>query len=181
MTGQYIGYHDKNFYVNANIRILVPQSGFVFQFGRIGSWEGWPSAIGELGIDVPLPSGADPQTPFSLFTPVISFSGISGYIFDQYQNLIGGYLKDEPFDLEFNAFYNTGQRNRMSYKINGTLIANNIPIPSGDVFIDSVVFEDYGDLNNLFFTMKQETGSPTVIAGFTGSYLIADGFYLAGS
>ena len=45
-----------------------------------------------------------------------------------------------------------------------------------------MVFENYGDLNNLFFTLKTETGSPTVLAGNTGLYILSsEGFYLAGA
>ncbi len=161
MTGAYLGYHNQNFFVDANITIRVPNSGFSLKFGRAGSWAG---------------------PPYEPFETVIAFSGYSGYIFDQDMNLIGGYLKNEPFNLEFNAFYGTGQKNRLSYKINETLIANNLLIPSGDVFIDAMVFEDYGDLNNLFFTLKTETGSPTVLAGNTGLYILSsEGFYLAGA
>jgi hypothetical protein len=57
-----------------------------------------------------------------------------------------------------------------------------LQVATGDVFIDSMLFEDYGDLNNLFFTLKQETGSPTVLAGNTGLYILSsNGFYLAGA
>ncbi len=177
MTGVYLGYHNQNFSAKADITIKVPNSGFSLKFGRIGSWENHIISI-ENGVDIRRmgPPCGDP------FQTVIAFSGYSGYIFDQNRNLIGGYLKDEPFDLEFHAFYGTGQKNRLSYKINETLIANNLPIPSGDVFIDAVIFEDYGDSNNLFFTLKTETGSPTVIAGHTGLYLLSSqGFYLAGA
>ena len=48
--------------------------------------------------------------------------------------------------------------------------------------MDAMIFEDYGDRNNLFLTLKQETGSPTVIAGHTGLYILSsEGFYLAGA
>jgi hypothetical protein len=96
--------------------------------------------------------------------------------------MVGGYLKGQPFNLKFNAFYGTGQTNRLSYKINETLIANNLQIATGDVFIDAMVFEDYSGSNNLFFTLKQETGSPTVLAGSSGLYILSsEGFYLAGA
>lgn len=161
MTGTYLGYHNQNFSVKADITIQVPTSGFSLKFGRIGSWAG---------------------PPYEPFVSVVEFSGYSGYIFDQDMNLIGGYLKDQPFDLEFHAFYQTGQGNRLSYKINETLIANNLQLENGDVFIDAMTFEDFGDRNNLFFTLKTETGSPTVLAGNTGLYILSsDGFYLAGA
>jgi hypothetical protein len=160
MTGQYIGFHNQNFAGTASITVQVPDSGFSLKFGRVGSW-------------------ASP--PYDPFVEVVSFSGYSGYLFDQRGNMVGGYLKGDQFDLEFDVFYGSGQLNRMSYKINNVLIANNIPINSGDVFIDAVIFEDYGDQNNLFMPMKFETGSPTAIAGNTGLYLLADGFYLVGS
>jgi len=177
MTGVYFGYHNQNFSVKADITIKVPNSGFSLKFGRIGSWENHITRIEE---DINIRYIGSPYG--SPFQTVVAFSGYSGYIFDQDRNLIGGYLKDEPFDLEFHAFYGTGQKNRMSYKINETLIANNLLIPSGDVFIDAMIFEDYGDRNNLFFTLKTETGSPTVIAGNTGLYLLSSqGFYLAGA
>jgi hypothetical protein len=177
MTGVYIGYHNQNFSVKADITIKVPNSGFSLKFGRIGSWENHIIRI-EDGKDIRRigPPYGHP------FVSVIEFSGYSGYIFDQNRNLIGGYLKNEPFDLEFHAFYGTGQKNRLSYKINETLIANDLLIPSGDVFIDAMIFEDYDDRNNLFFTLKQETGSPIAIAGHTGLYILSsNGFYLAGA
>lgn len=177
MTGAYIGYHNQNFSVNANITIQIPTSGFSLKFGRIGSWENHITQVeNEVEIRRMGPPCGEP------FVSVVAFSGYSGYIFDQSGNLIGGYLKNEPFDLEFNAFYGTGQKNRLSYKINNTLIANNLPINSGDVFIDAMVFEDFGDRNNLYFKLKTETGSPTVIAGHTGLYILSsEGFYLAGA
>jgi hypothetical protein len=161
MTGTYIGYHNKNFSVDADLTIEVPSSGFSLKFGRLGSWAG---------------------PPYEPFVSVIEFSGYSGYIFDQNRNMVGGYLKSQPFNLKFNAFYGSGQKNRLSYSINDTLIANNLQVATGDVFIDAMIFEDYGDLNNLFFTLKQETGSPTVLAGNTGLYILSsNGFYLVGA
>ena len=160
MTGTYIGYHNQNFYVDANITIEVPDSGFSLKFGRLGSWAG---------------------PPYEPFISVIEFSGYSGYIFDQSMNMVGGYLKSQPFNLKFNAFYGSGQKNRLSYSINETLIANNLQVATGDVFIDSMLFEDYTD-NTIFFNLKTETGSPTVLAGNTGLYILSsNGFYLVGA
>jgi hypothetical protein len=204
MTGVYFGYHNQNLSVKASITIQVPNSGFSLKFGRIGSWENHEVRVeDETNIRRIGPPYGDP------FVSVIEFSGYSGYIFDQNTNLIGGYLKDEPFDLEFNAFYRSGHDTRLSYKINDTLIANNLQLepfsnfylqpngidyylspngesyyeyPSGDAFMDAMIFEDYGDRNNLFLTLKQETGSPTVLAGHTGLYILSsEGFYLAGA
>ncbi len=160
MTGAYFGYHNQNFSVDASITIRVPNSGFCLKFGRAGSFV---------------------APTYEPFQTVIAFSGYSGYIFDQDRNLIGGYLKNEPFNLEFHSFYRTGQNgNRLSYKINETLIANNLQIENGDIFVDAMVFEDYGGSNNLSFTLKTETGSPTVLAGNTGLYILSsEGFYLA--
>jgi hypothetical protein len=177
MTGVYFGYHNQNLSVKASITIQVPNSGFSLKFGRIGSWENNIATFeGQSNTRTIGPPYGDP------FVSVIEFSGYSGYIFDQDANLIGGYLKDQPFDLEFHAFYGSGQDNRLSYKINDTLIANNLQLDSGDVFIDAMLFEDYGERNNLFFALEQETGSPTVIAGQTGLYILSsEGFYLAGA
>jgi hypothetical protein len=204
MTGVYFGYHNQNLSVKASITIQVPNSGFSLKFGRIGSWENnmKPAFEDQSNTRTIGPPYGDP------FVSVIEFSGYSGYIFDQDANLIGGYLKDQPFDLEFHAFYGSGQDTRLSYKINDTLIANNLQlepfsnfylqpngidyiypkwrillrISSGDAFMDAMIFEDYGDRNNLFLTLKQETGSPTVIAGHTGLYILSsEGFYLAGA
>ena len=177
MTGVYFGYHNQNLSVKASITIQVPNSGFSLKFGRIGSWENHEVRV-EDGTNIRRigPPNGDP------FVSVIEFSGYSGYIFDQDANLIGGYLKDQPFDLEFHAFYGSGQDNRLSYKINDTLISNNLQLDSGDLFIDAMLFEDYGERNNLFFALEQETGSPTVIAGQTGLYILSsEGFYLAGA
>lgn len=161
MTGTYIGYHNQNFSVNANITIEVPDSGFSLKFGRLGSWAG---------------------PPYEPFISVVEFSGYSGYIFDQDMNMVGGYIKGQPFNLKFDAFYGSGQENRLSYKINDILIANDLKVDSGDVFIDAMTFEDYENQNNLFFTLKTETGSPTVIAGNTGLYILSsEGFYLVGA
>lgn len=161
MTGVYLGYHNQNFSVNANITIEVPASGFSLRFGRIGSWAG---------------------PPYDPFVSVVEFSGYSGYIFDQDMNMVGGYIKGQPFNLKFDAFYGSGQENRLSYKINDTLIANDLKVDSGDVFIDAMTFEDYENQNNLFFTLKTETGSPTLIAGNTGLYILSsEGFYLVGA
>lgn len=175
MTGVYFGYHNQNLSVKASITIQVPNSGFSLKFGRIGSWENHEVRIEDgVGIRRIGPPYGEP------FVSVIEFSGYSGYIFDQDANLIGGYLKDEPFDLDFHAFYGSGQENRLSYKINDTLISNNLQLDTGDVFIDAMLFEDYDDRNNLFLTLKQETGSPTVLAGHTGLYILSsDGFYLS--
>jgi hypothetical protein len=204
MTGVYFGYHNQNLSVKASITIKVPNSGFSLKFGRIGSWE---NNIAQLEDEPNIrrigPPYGDP------FVSIIEFSGYSGYIFDQNTNLIGGYLKDEPFDLEFHAFYGSGQGDRLSYKINDTLISNNLQLepssnfylrpngvdyylrPTGesyyeynssDLFIDAMLFEEYGERNNFFCTLKQETGSPTVLAGNTGLYILSsEGFYLAGA
>lgn len=175
MTGVYLGYHNQNFSVNANITVQVPNSGFYLKFGRIGSWENITTQVeNEREMKRMGPPCGEP------FVSVVSFSGYSGYIFDQNMNFVGGYLKDESFDLEFNAFYETGKVNRLSYKINNTLIANNLSLENGDIFIDSMIFEDFSDTNNLIVTLKTETGSPTVLAGNTGLYILSsDSFYLA--
>tara|TARA_R110000787_G_scaffold78925_1_gene172394 strand:+ start:1294 stop:1788 length:495 start_codon:yes stop_codon:yes gene_type:complete len=161
MKGHSIGYHNKDFAFSANIQVNVPNSGFSFQIGKTG----------------------DP------FYPVVSFSGHSGYLFDQSGSFFGGYRRGETFTISGNYFFGdttlvgkvTTDENatgRFSYYHNDNLIANNINGPTG--FFDTVLFEDYGGLNSLTFTPILETGSQNALLDTTGTYLLSsEGYFLS--
>lgn len=154
-----IGYTNVNFTFEASIQVKTPASGFLFQLGQTG----------------------DP------FFPIISFSGNSGYIFDQSGNFFGGYIKNEQFSISGNYFFGdyveTGNlandhtaTGRLSYYFNNTLIANDI---KGTGFIDALRFEDYNNQNSLIFNITFDTGSSDGLMDSNGLYLLSsEGFYL---
>ena len=149
MKGYNLGFQDQSFSFAADITVGVPQSGFLFQIGQSGS---------------------------NYFSNV-SFSGISGYIFDQSGNFFGGYQKGIPFKISGNYFFDD-HTGRYSYYYNNVLVANNIHGSTG--FVDNVRFEDYGDLNSAYIYVAKEDGSPTLFADNSGVYLISsDGFWLS--
>lgn len=177
MKGFNLGYHNKSFSFNASISVSVPESGFNIQIGKTG----------------------DP------FDPVISFSGYSGYLFDQSGLLVHGYRQNEVFNISGNYFYgdtynsgggfqiiegdilvpildnvfqdDTGNA-RFSYFINGNLIRNNISGQTG--FIDCITFEDYNNQNTASIDFFLDTGSSCVLADNTGSYILSsEGYYLS--
>lgn len=163
MKGYRLGYHNQDFVFNASFQVCNTDTGFVFQIGKSGD----------------------------SFYPVVSFSGYSGYIFDQSGSFVHGYRKNELINISGNYFYGdtfvsgnplvdeTGIA-RLSYFINDNLIANNISGQTG--FFDTVTFEDYGC--DALFSLEYvlETGSPCVLADNTGTYLLSsEGYYLAAS
>lgn len=161
MKSQSIGYHNKNLVFTADIQVSVPDSGFLFQIGRSGE---------------------------SDFYPAVSFSGSEGFIFDQEGDFIGGYRQNELFTISGNYFYgeqsmsgdvlidHTGEA-RFAYFLNNTLIANNINGQTG--FLETVLFEDYDNQNQLSFEIIKQTGSPNVITDSGATYLLSsEGYYL---
>ena len=148
MKGYNLGYQDQSFSFVADISVGVPESGFLLQIGQ---------------------SGND-------YFPNVSFSGVSGYLFDASGNFFGGYQKNIPFSLSGNFFF-SNSTGRYSYYYNNVLVANNIYGFTG--FVDNVRFEDYGGLNTSFVKVSKENGSPIVFADSNGVYLVADGFYLS--
>jgi hypothetical protein len=165
MKGYNLGYHNKSFSFNASIAVSVPESGFSMEIGKTGE---------------------------NSFDPVVSFSGYSGYLFDQSGLLVHGYRQNQVFNVSGNYFYGDAYDSgdnvfedstgiaRFSYFINDNLIRNNISGQTG--FIDSIIFEDYGNQNTLSIEIFLDTGSPCVIADNTGTYtLSSEGYYLAAS
>ena len=163
MKSELIGYHNQDFAFSASIQVGLPESGFSLEFVRTG----------------------DP------IYPVMSFSGQSGFIFDQSGYFVGGYRKDQTINISGNYFFgdvsesnglisDDNATGRLSYYLNNTLIANNINGPTG--FFDTVMFEDYGDLNKISLSIIKATGSPTVIMDSNSVYLLSsESYYLASS
>lgn len=161
MKSELIGYHNQNFIFSANIQVNSP-SGFYLHLSKTGD---------------------------SVYD-VVSFSGYSGYIFDQRGDFVGGYRKNQLVNISGNYFYGQSETSgnivfddstdcRFSYFINNNLITNNISGQTG--YFDTVRFEDYGE-NTMSFSFVKETGSPNLIVD-SALYPIesADGYYLAGS
>ncbi len=161
MQSSFIGYHNQNLAFTANIQVNSP-SGFIFHLSKTGEF----------------------------IYDVVSFSGFSGYIFDQMGNFVGGYRKNELINISGNYIYgphlNTGaltvddnSPSRLSYYLNNKLISNSISGQTG--YFDTVRFENYG-LNTMNFDYIKQTGSPNVIVD-SGYFPIesSEGYYLAGS
>jgi len=160
MKGSLIGYHNQNFVFEANI-LVASNSGFAFHLSKTGD---------------------------SIYD-VVSFSGYSGFIFDQKGYFVGGYRKNEVLSISGNYFFGSFPQTgnliedelanaRFSYFINNKLIANNISGQTG--YFDTVRFEDYG-VNSLNFNYILETGSPEII--FDSGYnpiLSSEGYFFAG-
>lgn len=157
-----LGYYNQDFVFNAQIQIAEVDSGFSFNIGQTGQ------------------------------EPIVSFSGYSGYIFDQSGDLIGGYRKNQAINISGNYFYgdvsSTGNvvfdgtgNGRFSYFVNNNLIRNNISGQTG--FYDTISFNSQNDQNILTLSMDISTGSPCVLKSSEGDYLFPseDDFYLAGS
>lgn len=144
MKGYSLGYHNQDLVFSADIFIGEPELGFSFEIGKTG----------------------DP------FYPVASFSGHSGYIFDQSGFFIGGYRKNQTINISGNYFFgdvtqsgrvstDDNATGRLSYYINDILIANNINGPTG--FFDTILFNDQSGNNTLSLTLTPQTGSPTIL------------------
>lgn len=145
------GFTNVDFSFNADITVGVPESGFLLQVGQTG-------------------------TPFY---PSISFSGISGYVFDQRGDMVGGYVKDEAFSISGNYNYegNTVEATgRLSSYVNNTLISNNL-YSTG--FVDSIRFEGYTSDSTSHISIVQDTGDFTALMETGSSYLLSsDGSFL---
>lgn len=149
MKGVYIGYHNQPFSFNAEIALTVPQSGFALKFGQTGS----------------------------PFYSNVSFSGISGYLFDKSGVFFGGYQKNVPFRISGDFFFNDASP-RYAYYYNDVLVANNIY--GGTGFIDAVIFEDYGSNSSCRIDFTKAGGSPIILADNTGIYLVSsEGYFLS--
>jgi len=161
MKGSPLGYHNRNFVFSADIQINSP-SGFALHLSKTG----------------------DP------IYNVVSFSGYSGYIFDQRGYFIGGYRKNQVINISGNYFfgdvtqtgsvvYDDDTDSRFSYFLNNRLISNCISGQSG--YFDTVLFEDYG-ANTLNFNHIKETRSPNIIVDVSGVPIqSSEGYFLAGS
>lgn len=137
------GFTNVNFSFNANIAVRTPESGFSLQLGQTGSD----------------------------FYPVISFSGYSGYIFDQRGFMVGGYIKNEAFAISGNYSTESSElesAGRLSYYIDDVLISNNV---SSTGFIDCIRFEGYSDEITADINIIRDTGEFDAI-------MSADAFYL---
>jgi len=150
MKDYFIGYIDVDFSFNLNFSVSNSSSGFLFQIGQTGD----------------------------NFYPVISFSGYSGYVFDQVGSMVGGYIKDAPISISGNYFKNSREQSstgRFSFFLNNDLIANNIK-PTG--FVDCVRLEKYSDEISAFI-YQINTGDYNMLHTNSGAYLISsDGYYL---
>lgn len=138
-----------------NADISVGTTGFLLQIGRTGD-----------------------------LNSSVSFSGYSGYLFDQSGSMFGGYQRSKKFNISGNYFF--GQYNktdkilndeeavcRLSYYLNDTLIANNI-LTTG--FIDAVSFSG----QSMNFTLTTDTGASTVLCDEGTNYLLSsDNYYLS--
>lgn len=160
MKGYPLGYSNQNLSFSADLYVGFSSSGFSFELGKTG----------------------DP------FYSTISFSGYSGYIFDQSGDFVGGYKRGQNINISGNYFFgdlatsgneivddfSTG---RLSYYINNKLICNNISGPTG--FFDTILFEDYDGVNTMSLEVILEDGSPTALQDSDQFYLISsDGYYL---
>lgn len=113
MRGSSIGYTNQPFSFNAEIALTTPQSGFALKIGQTGA----------------------------TFYPNLSFSGVSGYLFDKSGVFFGGYQKDVPFRISGDFFFNETPL-RYSYYYNEVLVANNVY--GGTGFVDTIIFENDG-------------------------------------
>lgn len=149
MKGSYIGYHDQPLSFNAEISLNTPQSGFVLQIGQTGN---------------PL-------------YPNVSFSGVSGYLFDKSGIFFGGFQKNVPFSISGDFFFNETP-SRYSYYYNGLLVSNNIY--GGTGFIDTAIFNDYNSNSSCRLNVVLGGGSPTILADNSLIYLVSsEGYYLS--
>ena len=143
MKDYLFGYTNVNFSFNANISIRVPESGFLLQ-------------IGQTGND---------------FYDAISFSGVSGYIFDKRGDFVGGYVKNQPFTISGNYKYNgndTESTGRLSYYLNNSFIANNL-YSTG--FVDTIRFEGYTDDTVASIGITLDTGDFSALMDNQGVYI----------
>ena len=147
MKDYLLGYTNVDFSFNSDIVVRVPESGFLLQLGQTGT----------------------------NFYPVVSFSGVSGYIFDRRGDFVGGYVKNETFSLSGNYNYlssGTEATGRLSYYINKTLIANNL-YSTG--FIDTIRFEGYTDDTTSNISIVLDTGDVMALMDVSGVYLQGSG------
>jgi hypothetical protein len=157
-----LGYYNQDFVFNAQVQVIDVASGFSFEIAQ---------------------SGQD---------PIVSFSGQSGYLFDQQSDLIGGFRKNQAINISGNYFYgeshSTGNvvfdgtgEGRFSYFVNGNLIKNNISGQTG--FYDTLYFNSSNDQNILTLSLDISTGSPCVLKSKDGNYSFPseDDYYLASS
>ena len=161
MKSELIGYHNQDFVFNANIQVNSP-SGFVFNLSKTGE------SIYDL----------------------VSFTGVSGYIFDKRGDFIGGYRLNQVINISGNYIYgshvNSGSLviddnspSRFSYYLNGQLISNCISGQTG--YFDTVRLETYG-VNTMNFDYTMQTGSPNFLvdSGYL-EFTSSEGYFLAGS
>ncbi len=130
---------DGNQLIATNFIINSPQSGFSFSIG-----------------------GTNQN---NIFSTGFSFSGYSGYLFDQSGNLFGGYYSGTQFDLNLHFFE---QDKRISYFYDDVLMANNIYCKSNSLILDTIEFDKINNstvnianiLENeaAFFYLKDNSG-----------------------
>lgn len=131
MKDYFIGYNNVDFSFNLDFTVTNSTSGFLFQIGQTGE----------------------------IFKPVISFSGNSGYIFDQVGDMIGGYISYVPQSISGNYFYsapnNQESSGRLAFFMNQKLVANNVTATG---FFDCIRFEKYNDDVFYAFSFQKNTG-----------------------
>ena len=136
----------ESFYFKAIITPREPNSGFCLSFGATGQ-------------DGSLTTG-------------VSFSGRSGFVFDQSGNFFGGYYSGRSLNLEGHFF-----GDRLSYFYNSKLVNNNIPIANN---FNAVEFEKFGD-STLSLEVNYISGlrSDEGLQDINGNFLISrDNFYI---
>lgn len=160
MKTSLIGYHNQNFIFSADIHVNSP-SGFALHLSKTGD---------------------------SIYD-IVSFSGYSGYIFDQRGDFVGGYRKNQLVNISGNYFYGsfptTGNLiqddnapSRLSYFLNDKLVSNCVSGQTG--YFDIVRFEDYG-ANTLNFEYILDTGSPDfIVASGYVPLVSSEGWYFVG-
>ena len=145
MQDYLFGFTNVDFSFNADISVRVPESGFLLQLGQTGSD----------------------------FHASVSFSGMSGYIFDEEGSMVGGYMKNEAFSISGNYFFDgndVDSAGRLSYYIDDTLIANNLPSTG---FMDCIRFEGYTDDNIGSISIVRDTGDFMALMDSEGVYLLS--------
>lgn len=149
MNGYDIGYYDKNLTFSADVSVGVADSGFLLQIGQTGS----------------------------NYEPAVSFSGVSGYLFDLSGNFFGGYQKNRTFNISGNLSLDPNG-SRHSYYYDGVLMANNLQTTG--IFVDNLRFQNYGGLNTANIDLNIQGGASTLIADSEGVFLLSqDGFFLS--
>lgn len=146
MKSYNLGYYNENFTFSADITVGIPESGFSLTIGQSGQVDN------------------------------LSFSGVSGYLFDASGNFFGGYQKNRPFNIS-GYFFFEGEEGRYSYFYDNLLVANNMGGLTG--YVDNISFEDYGGLNSADLSINLNGAVKDILADNEGILLTANGLFLS--